>query len=278
MPSTKSVTVPTTSPTVLSTSPVRGSRTPTTLPEASSTLPVTASRTPRTSPSDPTTVAPSTRSVTVPMRLPAESTTTPVVSLSVPTMVPSGATTLPVALSRMPRMLPAESTTTLPSTGVARSRGARRRRLAGSGGRGEHPGSPVSPPSQVPAPPSTVSLWSMVLSWMPVATASAVDRLRDLHPLVGQRLGARPVAEQVGADRGVDRSHHVGVERHRQVDRSSAVDRQVDVGGKVQDRDDLLVRQRGDALAGQLLRRSGVRTRRCSCLLLSMNDGCALSP
>ena len=55
--------------------------------------------------------------MTVPIRLPAESTTTPVVSFSVPRMSPSEPMTLPVALSRVPMMLPVESTTTLPSTG-----------------------------------------------------------------------------------------------------------------------------------------------------------------
>ena len=105
----------------------------------------------------------------MPIRLPAESTTTPVVSLSVPTIVPSESTTLPVVASSTPRMLPAESTTTLPSTGSLAAAVAPSTRSPLSV-------PAISKPLSAPAgalPPTVVSLWSMVLSWMPVAIASA---------------------------------------------------------------------------------------------------------
>ena len=50
--------------------------------------------------------------------------------------------------------------------------GSPRRGVAGLGARGEHRLPPASP-SAGAVPPTTVSLWSMLLSWMPVATASA---------------------------------------------------------------------------------------------------------
>ena len=82
-----------------------------------------------------------------------------------------------------------------------------------------------------------------------------VHRLVDGDPLVGQRLGARVVGQQVGAHRCVDRRHDVGVEGDGEVDGCCPVDREVDVSREVEDRHDLLVRQCGHPLGGHLFRR-----------------------
>ena len=283
VPSTRSVTVPTTLPTVLSTSPVSGSRMPTTLPEASTTLPVAASSTPSTLPSAPATVAPSTRSVTVPMRVPAESTTTPVVSLSVPTMVPSEDTTLPVAPSRVPRTLPAASTTTLPSTGPLAAAAGGVRGVEGARGVADHvarPGGGGHHRRRGLA--RTVGLRDRGGAHGGVALVDGavldagrdgvgLDALRELDALVGQRLRGRAVAQQVGADGGVDGGDDVGVERDREVDGGGAVDGQVHVGGEVEDGDDLLVRQCRGAFARQLLGGQGCEVVASSCCSLPGN-------
>ncbi len=70
----------------------------------------------------------------------------------------------------------------------------------------------------------------------------AGDALVDQHALVGQRLGGRADRQHVGADGGVDRRGDVGVGGHGQVDRGGGVERDVEVGVEVQQRDDLLVR------------------------------------
>ena len=254
VPSTRSVTVPSTSPTVLSTWPVSGSSTPTTLPEASTTLPVAPSRTPMTLPAASTTEAPSTRLVTEPTMAPAESTTSPVVSLSVPTMAPVGVDHVAGALveraddvrrwSRPPRCRRRARRQRAAASAAAASRVGGVRLSSAMPVAAIRPGwsaAAVSVP--VGAVPSvTVSDWSIVLSWMPVAIASASTVWVTHDALVGQRLRVGAVGEQVGADRGVDRRHDVGVQRDGEVDRCGAVDGQVDVGGEVEDRDDLLVR------------------------------------
>ena len=91
-----------------------------------------------------------------------------------------------------------------------------------------------------------------------------LDRLGDLHTLIGEGLRARTVAEQVGAHGGVDRCHDIGVERDGEVDGCGTIDGKIDIGREVEDRDDFLVRQRSDTLAGQFLGGSGVRALRYS--------------
>ena len=80
-----------------------------------------------------------------------------------------------------------------------------------------------------------------------------VQALVDDHALVAERLGGGVHRQHVGADRRVDRRGHVGVGGDGEVDRRGRVDREVDVGVEVEDRDDLLVRQRGGPLRAQLL-------------------------
>ena len=171
---------------------------------------------------------------------------------------------MPVAVSRVPTMAPVESTTTQPSIGSASPAAAPvASRAAGSvASRADIGASGRSCPSwcaesgplvpSATAPSVVVSLWSMVLSWIPVAIASADTSWCDLPPW-SVMPATRSRREQVGADGGVDGGHDVGVQRHGEVDRRGAVDREVDVGGEVQDRDDLLVRKGGHPLGAQLL-------------------------
>ena len=272
VPSTRSVTVPITVPTVLRTSPVSGSSAPTTLPEASTTLPVAAVEDAQ----DLAVGAGHGRAVhevgdradQVAGRvdhhaggLVERAEDGAVGGDDVAGGTVEGADDVAGGVHDDAAV-----------DGLARRASARRPR--------HRRRSPASVPAasigliagavaavRRGAPPSTVSLWSMVLSWMPVATASASTVWVTWTPWSARACDARAVAEQVGAHRRVDRSHHVGVERHREVDGGGAVDRQVDVGGEVEDRDDLLVRQCRDALAGQLL---GVRVRARPCSSFSL--------
>ncbi len=132
--------------------------------------------------------------------LPAESTTSPVVSLRVPTMLPAESTTVPVVASSVPTMCAGGvhhhravhgrggggvGGVGVGGVGGRRSRRRGQRRLASAG--------VASVPSAgaASAPPVTVSDWSIVLSWMPVAIASAATCLVDHDTLVGQRLRGR---------------------------------------------------------------------------------------
>jgi hypothetical protein len=68
------------------------------------------------------------------------------------------------------------------------------------------------------------------------------DVLVDHDTLVGQRLRAGTVGEDVGRHGTGDRRHDVGVQGDGEVDGSGTVDGEVDIGREVEDRDDFLVR------------------------------------
>ena len=208
------------------------------------------------------TEAPSIRSVTEPTMLPAESTTRPVVSLRVPMMLPAESTTVPVGVSSVPTMWPAESTTTEPSTGAA---------SAASAASGAAPAASVAASSAGWASGCAVGRSRVGRRRVGAAGDSVglVDRavleagrdrvrihvLGDHDTLVGQRLRGGSVGEDVGRHGPGDRRHDVGVQSDGEVDGCSPIDREVDVRGEVEDRDDFLVRERGHPLGGQLLGR-----------------------
>ena len=85
-----------------------------------------------------------------------------------------------------------------------------------------------------------------------VGVGVGVEALVDQHALVAEGLGRRVDREDVRAHGCVDRRGDVGVGRDGQVDRGGGVDGQVDVGVQVEDRDDLLVGERGGSLGGEL--------------------------
>ena len=153
-------------------------------------------------------------------------------------------------------MAPVESTTTAPSTGLAA-------RL--------QPWRPVASPASAVAAISVACVAARAVGRRTGAVGDGVglvdgavleagrDRvgihgLVDHDALVGQRLRARAVRQQVGAHRGVDRRHDVGVQGDGEVDGCGPVDGQVDVRREVEDRDDLLVRHRSHPLGRQFLR------------------------
>jgi hypothetical protein len=86
-----------------------------------------------------------------------------------------------------------------------------------------------------------------------VGVGVRVEALVDDHALVTERLGAGVDGQDVGAHRGVDRRGDVGVRGDGEVDRRGGVDGQIHVGVEVEDRDDLLVGQRGGPFATELL-------------------------
>ena len=99
----------------------------------------------------------------------------------------------------------------------------------------------------------TASPCSMVLSWAASAVASALMSWLIMTPWSVSAWARRALREDVGADGGVDRGGHVGVGGDGEVDRGGGVEGEVEVGVQVEDRDDLLVRQRRGALGGHVL-------------------------
>ena len=238
-------------------------------PEASSTLPVAPSRTPMTSPVESATDAPSIRLVTRADDLARGVDDQPGGLVERADDVAARVDHVPGRLVEGADDVAGGVHHEAAVHGLARGRGG--------GVRGvRRP--PVSAACSPPVPSVgvgrryrrwSVSDWSMVLSWMPVAIASASTVWVTMTPWSASAWRGGVVGQQVGAHRGVDRRHDVGVQGDGEVDGCGPVDGEVDVRREVEDRDDLLVRQRGHPFGGQFLgcQRCQVLPRPCPSLL-----------